>query len=81
MLKIRMRREGSRNHPFYRLIVSDSQSTPTGPVVDTIGFYNPKTAPATVEVDLDRYRAWVAKGARPSDTVKSLVGRKIKATP
>lgn len=73
MLKIRLRREGSRNHPFFRLVVSDSRRTPTGPVVDTIGYYNPKLTTGGVRVDLERYDAWVAKGAHPSETVAALV--------
>lgn len=75
MLRIRLRREGSRNHPFFRMVVSDSRRTPRGPVVDTLGFYNPKTEPPEVSVNLERYDQWVSEGAHPSDTVKSLVGR------
>lgn len=79
MLKIRLRREGSRNHPFFRLVVSDSRRTPTGPTVDTIGFYNPRTNPPTLEVNVERYKDWVQKGAHPSDSVSSLLAGKLKA--
>jgi small subunit ribosomal protein S16 len=79
VLKIRLRREGSRNHPFYRLVVSDSRNTPTGPVLETIGFYNPKTDPPTITVDHEKYEGWVKKGAHPSDSVDSLVTRAVKA--
>lgn len=81
MLKIRLRREGSRNHPFYRLVVSDSKNTPTGPVVETIGYYNPKSNPAAMHVDAERYQAWVAKGAHPSETVANLIRKQLKQTP
>lgn len=81
MLKIRLRREGSRNHPFYRIVVSDSRNTPTGPVVAIIGHYNPKAQPAVVNVEMDAYRQWVAKGAHPSDSVASLVARAAKQQP
>ena len=80
MLKIRLRREGSRNHPFYRLVVSDSKNTPTGPVVETIGYYNPKSNPAAMHVDAERYQAWVAKGAHPSETVANLIRNQLKQT-
>lgn len=76
MLRIRLRREGSRNHPFYRLVVSDGRNTPGGPVVETIGHYNPKTNPATLQIDMDRYAQWVTKGATPSETVASLIRTK-----
>lgn len=79
MLKIRLRREGSRNHPFYRVVVSDGRNTPTGPVIETIGFYNPKTNPPTIKVDAEKYDDWVRKGAEASDSVESLVARAKKA--
>ena len=75
MLKIRLRREGSRNRPFFRIVVSDSRRVPTGPVVDSIGTYDPKTDPPIVRIELERYDKWVGDGAQPSDTVKSLVKR------
>ncbi len=79
MLKIRLRREGSRNHPFYRVVVSDSRNTPTGPTVAIIGHYNPKTDPPAIHVDLESYDGWIHKGAHPSDSVASLVARVRKA--
>ncbi|MBP7147190.1 MAG: 30S ribosomal protein S16 [Acidobacteria bacterium] len=79
MLKIRLRREGSKNHPFFRVVVSDSRNTPTGPTVDIIGYYNPKKDPAVFDVDYERYDDWVRKGAHPSDTVKALVGTRRAA--
>lgn len=75
MLKIRLRREGSRNHPFYRLVVSDGRNTPTGPTVAVLGHYNPKTQPPTVIVDKEAYEGWIKKGAHPSDSVANLVAR------
>lgn len=75
MLKIRLRREGSRNHPFFRVVVSDSRRTPTGPTVETIGYYDPKVDPPAVKLDLERYRHWIDRGAHASDTVRSLYKR------
>ncbi|GAB4375621.1 MAG: 30S ribosomal protein S16 [Acidobacteriota bacterium] len=73
MLKIRLRREGSRNHPFFRVAVSDSRRTPNGRVLEILGHYDPKTNPAQVRIDLEKYDAWLAKGAHASDSVRSLV--------
>ncbi len=75
MLKIRLRRMGAKQAPFYRIIVSDSRSTPSGPFVDTLGTYDPGTDPATVKIDLTRAEHWIGKGAHPSPTVKSLLAR------
>ncbi len=79
MLKIRLRREGSKNHPFFRIVVSDARNTPTGPTVATIGHYAPKRNPAMVELDLEAYDGWLKKGAHPSDTVRVLADAKRRA--
>ena len=75
MLKIRLRRQGSRNHPFYRIVVSESRRTPRGRATEILGFYDPKREPPEVKIDLERYEHWVGHGAQPSDTVRSLVKR------
>jgi len=80
VLKIRLRREGSRNHPFFRVVVSDSRNTPTGPNVEILGFYDPSgRKKPSLSIDVEKYEAWIAKGAHASDTVRSLV-RKVKAS-
>ena len=73
MLKIRLRRMGSRKDPFYRVVVSDGRLRPGGRFVDSIGTYDPRTEPAKVHVDVTRADEWIRKGARPSTTVKSLL--------
>ena len=73
MLKIRLRRMGSRQAPAYRLVVSESARTPNGSFVDNLGTYDPRTDPATIRVDLVRADEWIRKGAHASDTVKSLM--------
>ena len=73
MLKIRLRRMGSRQAPAYRLVVSESARTPNGSFVDNLGTYDPRTDPATIHVDLVRADEWIRKGAHASDTVKSLM--------
>jgi small subunit ribosomal protein S16 len=73
VLKIRLRRMGSKQDAFYRIVVSDSRSTPTGRFVEAIGYYDPATEPATVKMDVQRTENWIRKGAHPSATVKRLL--------
>ena len=73
MLKIRLRRMGARNAPFYRVVVSDSRSRPTAVAVEEIGYYDPTKNPAAVNIDRDRVAHWVERGAQVSDTVKRLL--------
>jgi small subunit ribosomal protein S16 len=75
VLKIRLCRMGAKKDPYYRVVVSDSRSTPSGRNVDTLGTYDPGTDPATVRLDVARADAWIRKGAHPSETVRSLLGR------
>ena len=73
MLKIRLQRKGSRQAPFYRVVVSDSRRTPQSGVVESLGTYDPASDPATVRLDVPKTEAWIAKGAHPSETVRSLL--------
>lgn len=75
MLKIRLRRAGTRSKPFYRIVVSDSEMRPSGDFVETLGHYDPKTKPSKVKVDVERADAWIRKGAHASDTVRRLLER------
>ena len=73
MVKIRLRRMGSRNHPFFRVVVSDARKTPTGAALDEIGYYDPRKQPAVVSIDHERLDAWVKKGALLSPTIAKLI--------
>ena len=73
MLKIRLRRMGSRHRPFYRIVVSDSRRTPLAAALDELGYYDPRKSPATLNVDVARVDDWVSKGAKPSKTVERLI--------
>ena len=75
MLKIRLRRMGSTNRPFYRVVVSDGRSVPTASAVEELGHYDPTKQPAEVKLDRERIQYWQAKGAQLSDTVKNLLAR------
>ncbi len=79
MLKIRLRRMGSKQDAFYRIVVSDSRSTPRGAFVAVLGHYDPGTDPATVKLDVARAEDWIRKGAHPSDTVRSLLDQAKRA--
>lgn len=75
MLKIRLRRMGARNAPFYRVVVSDSRRAPTASAVEELGHYDPRRQPSEVRIDRARVDYWVARGASLSDTVKQLLAR------
>ena len=79
MVKIRLRRMGSRNHPFYRVVVSDARNTPTASALEEIGHYDPRRQPAVVEIDRERLESWVARGARLSPTVAKLLRQRPAA--
>jgi small subunit ribosomal protein S16 len=80
VLKIRLRRMGSRQDAQYRVVVSDSRKTPVGHVVDTLGYYDPGVEPAAVRIDVARADEWIRKGAHASDTVRSLI-EKVRSLP
>lgn len=73
--KIRLRRMGARNNPFYRLVVADSRFATTGRYLEVLGWYDPKKAEKNFSVKTDRVDYWLGTGAQMSDTVKSLVKR------
>jgi small subunit ribosomal protein S16 len=71
-VRIRLTRVGATKQPTYRLVVADSRSARDSRAIDTIGHYNPRTEPIELNVDADKAKAWLAKGAQPSDTVTRL---------
>jgi small subunit ribosomal protein S16 len=75
MLAIRLRRAGSKNRPFFRVVVTESRSARDGRFVEVLGHYNPRTKPEALEIRRDRLEHWLKSGARPSDTVRTLVDR------
>ena len=72
-VKIRLRRMGAKKSPFYRIVVADSRYPRDGRFIEEIGTYNTLTDPATVEVDAEAAKKWLANGAQPTDTVKALL--------
>ena len=72
-VKIRLRRMGAKKAPFYRIVVADSRYPRDGRFIEEIGTYNPMTEPTTVTVDAEKAKKWIANGAQPTETVKSLL--------
>lgn len=73
MVKIRLQRFGAHKAPKYRIVAADSKSPRDGKFLEVVGTYNPLTNPATVTVDAEKVQAWLAKGAQPTETVKSIL--------
>jgi len=80
MVVIRLRREGTKNVPYYKVVVADQRSPRDGKFIEIIGNYDPKKEGLNAKIDLARVDYWVQNGAQPSDTVRSLVKKVRKAT-
>ena len=73
MVKIRLQRQGKKKAPFYHIVVADSRSSRDGKIIEKIGTYDPMTDPATIVLDNEKVEKWIKNGAKPTDTVKSLI--------
>lgn len=80
MLVIRMRKMGSKKRPFFRVVVTDSRAARDSSFVEIVGHYNPRLKPAKVEIDRERINHWVGKGAKLSDTVRTLLKRHMPSS-
>jgi small subunit ribosomal protein S16 len=72
-VKIRLRRIGAKKHPFYRLVVADTRSPRDGKFIEILGTYDPMTEPVKLNIDQEKVKAWLQKGARPSDTARAFL--------
>ena len=72
-VKIRLRRLGAKKNPYYHIVVADSRYPRDGRFIEEIGSYDPMTEPSTLKVDAEKAKAWIAKGAQPSNTVAHLI--------
>jgi small subunit ribosomal protein S16 len=77
-VSIRLRREGAKNRPYYKVVVTDSRSPRDGKFIEIIGTYDPKKPGHNSTLRLDRAEYWMARGAQPSDTVRSLIKKNKK---
>jgi small subunit ribosomal protein S16 len=75
MIRIRLRRVGAKRQPSYRIVVADSRSPRDGRFIEKIGFYNPRTEPATMEINEGRALYWLGQGAQPSDPVRRILDK------
>jgi small subunit ribosomal protein S16 len=66
---------GAKKQPFYRIVVADSRAPRDGRFIETLGTYNPLTNPAELNLNADRVRLWLSRGASPSDTVRHILTR------
>lgn len=73
MVVIRLTRMGTKHKPYYRIVATDSRRPRESRYIDLIGYYNPMPEEAKIEIDMNKYNDWVQKGAKPSETVKSLI--------
>lgn len=74
-VKLRLKRMGSKQKPFYRIVAADSRFPRDGRFIETIGTYNPLTEPATITVNEEAAIKWLNNGAQPTDTVRSLLSK------
>ena len=73
MVRLRSQRYGSKKNPFYRIVATDSRNPRDGRYIEVVGTYNPLTNPATIKFDSEKVMKWLKAGAKPTDTVKSLL--------
>ena len=72
-VKMRLRREGKRKQPFYRVVVADARSPRDGRFIEDIGYYQPLREPSEIDIDRDRALYWLGQGVQPSDAVRQLL--------
>ncbi len=72
-VKIRLKRMGKKRNASYRLIVSEGSNAPSGKFIEELGYYDPTTEPETYEINEEKALKWLGNGAKPSDTVRSLL--------
>ncbi len=77
MLSIRMTRVGSKKKPYFRVVLSEARSGLQGDVIENLGTYNPRSKPAQVNVNKDRVEHWLKHGARPSNSVRTLLAKHL----
>ena len=74
-VKIRLRRMGAKKAPFYRVVVADSRYPRDGRFIDEVGYYDPMKEPVDIKIDAEKVNKWLATGAQPTETVKSLLNK------
>ena len=72
-VKLKLTRLGSKKHPFYRVVAATDETRRDGRPLEFLGYYNPMTDPAEVKLDAEKVKAWLDRGAEPTDTVRALL--------
>ena len=72
-VKLKLTRLGSKKHPFYRVVAATDETRRDGRPLEFLGYYNPMKDPIEVKLDADKINEWLARGAEPTDTVRSLI--------
>jgi len=75
-VRLRLTRKGAKKKPFYRIVAADSEAPRDGRFLEVLGYYDPLKDPAQVQMDEDKVRKWIQRGAKVSDTVGSLLRKK-----
>ncbi len=78
MVKIRLRRDGAKKAPYYKVVVADSRYPRDGRFIEEIGAYDPMKEPVMINIDVEKYEKWVKNGARPTETVRALFNKASK---
>jgi len=78
MVKIRLRRDGAKKAPYYKVVVADSRYPRDGRFIEEIGAYDPMKEPVVINIDVEKYEKWIKNGARPTETVRALFNKASK---
>ena len=78
-VKIRLKREGSKGRPYFRVVVADGRAPKEGKIIEALGTYDPLAESDNCKIDIEKADEWISKGAQPSDTVRSLIKKARKA--
>ncbi|MFO7717256.1 MAG: 30S ribosomal protein S16 [Thermodesulfobacteriota bacterium] len=74
-MKLRLTRMGSKKRPFYRIVATDSKNRRDGRALEYLGYYNPMVSSETFKIDMDKVQYWIDRGAKPTETVRSLMAK------
>ena len=73
MVKMRLKRMGSKGAPFYRIVIADARAPRDGRFVEEVGYYDPTKEPSVIKIDQELANKWLSQGAQPTETVKKLL--------
>ncbi len=76
-VKLKLTRLGSKKHPFYRVVAANDETRRDGRPLEFLGYYDPMVNPVDVRLDAEKIRAWLGRGAEPTDTVRSLLRKHL----